>query len=50
MAYGIEEFDKQNPFAWPAFAKGDDVQSLPPTRTLKTRPKSMLCLGLDYMT
>jgi acetyl esterase len=31
MAYGIEEFDKQNPLAWPSFAKGDDVRGLPPT-------------------
>jgi acetyl esterase/lipase len=31
MAYGIEEFEKQNPLAWPAFAKDDDVQGFPPT-------------------
>jgi len=30
-AYGIEEFEKQNPLAWPSFAKGDDVRGLPPT-------------------
>ena len=31
MAYGIEEFEKQNPLAWPSFAKSEDVQGLPPT-------------------
>jgi acetyl esterase len=31
MAYGIEEFNKQNPFAWPSFATSEDVEGLPPT-------------------
>jgi acetyl esterase/lipase len=31
MAYGIEEFEKRNPLAWPAFASEDDVRDLPPT-------------------
>ena len=31
MAYGIEQYEKRNPLAWPAFAKGADVQGLPPT-------------------
>jgi acetyl esterase/lipase len=31
MAYGIEEFEKRNPLAWPAFATEDDVKGLPPT-------------------
>ncbi len=31
MAYGIEEFEKGNPLAWPAFATEDDVRGLPPT-------------------
>ncbi|KZX54919.1 esterase [Halioglobus sp. HI00S01] len=31
MAYGMEEFDKGNPLAWPAFAMEDDVKGLPPT-------------------
>jgi acetyl esterase len=31
MAYGIEEFEKRNPLAWPGFAKGEDVHGLPPT-------------------
>lgn len=31
MAYGIEEFDKGNPLAWPSFATEDDVAGLPPT-------------------
>jgi acetyl esterase len=31
MAYGIEELEKQNPLAWPRFAKSEDVQGLPPT-------------------
>ena len=31
MSYGIEEFEKGNPLAWPGFAKGEDVRGLPPT-------------------
>lgn len=31
MSYGIEEFEKRNPLAWPGFAKGEDVRGLPPT-------------------
>lgn len=31
MSYGIEEFEKRNPLAWPGFAKGEDVHGLPPT-------------------
>ena len=31
MAYGIEEFEKGNPLAWPAFASEDDVREFPPT-------------------
>jgi acetyl esterase/lipase len=31
MAYGIEEFEKGNPLAWPGFATEDDVRVLPPT-------------------
>ena len=31
MSYGIEEFEKRNPLAWPGFATGDDVRGLPPT-------------------
>jgi acetyl esterase/lipase len=31
MSYGIEELEKRNPLAWPGFAKGEDVQGLPPT-------------------
>ncbi len=31
MAYGIAEFEKRNPLAWPGFAKGEDVNGLPPT-------------------
>lgn len=31
LAYGIEEFEKRNPLAWPSFAKGEDVRELPPT-------------------
>ncbi|MDZ7785164.1 MAG: alpha/beta hydrolase [Halioglobus sp.] len=30
MAYGIEEFEKRNPLAWPAFAGEEDVSGLPP--------------------
>ena len=30
MAYGIEEFEKGNPMAWPAFATEEDVKGLPP--------------------
>jgi len=31
MAYGIKEFDNQNPLAWPGFATEDDVAGFPPT-------------------
>jgi len=31
MSYGIEEFEKRNPIAWPGFATGEDVRGLPPT-------------------
>lgn len=31
MAYGIEELERRNPLAWPAFATEDDVRGLPAT-------------------
>ncbi|HJL61144.1 MAG TPA: alpha/beta hydrolase [Pseudomonadales bacterium] len=31
MAYGIEEFEKGNPLAWPGFATTEDVKGLVPT-------------------
>jgi acetyl esterase/lipase len=31
IAYGIEEFEKGNPLAWPGFATEEDVRGLPPT-------------------
>jgi acetyl esterase len=31
MAYGIDEFEKRNPLAWPGFATEDDVRGLVPT-------------------
>jgi acetyl esterase/lipase len=31
MAYGIEEFERRNPLAWPSFASEDDVRGLVPT-------------------
>jgi acetyl esterase/lipase len=30
MSYGIDEFDRGNPLAWPSFATEDDVRGLPP--------------------
>ena len=30
LAYGIDELDAENPFAWPGFATEDDVRGLPP--------------------
>ena len=30
MAYGIDEFERRNPLAWPGFATEDDVQGLVP--------------------
>lgn len=30
MSYGIDEFEKGNPLAWPGLAKGEDVRGLPP--------------------
>lgn len=31
MAYGIEQFDRGNPLAWPSFASEDDLRGLVPT-------------------
>jgi acetyl esterase len=31
MAYGIDEFNKRNPLAWPSFATESDVEGLVPT-------------------
>jgi acetyl esterase len=31
MSYGIEEFKKRNPLAWPGFASAEDAKGLPPT-------------------
>jgi acetyl esterase/lipase len=31
MAYGIDEFERRNPLAWPGFATEQDVQGLVPT-------------------
>jgi acetyl esterase/lipase len=31
MIYGVEEFTKRNPLAWPSFATEDDVKGLVPT-------------------
>ena len=31
MAYGIDEFENQNPLAWPGFATEEDVRGYPPT-------------------
>lgn len=31
VAYGIEQFEAENPLAWPAFATVDDVEGLPRT-------------------
>ncbi|HEX7035561.1 MAG TPA: alpha/beta hydrolase [Pseudomonadales bacterium] len=31
MAYGIDEFERRNPLAWPGFATEDDVKGLVPT-------------------
>jgi acetyl esterase len=31
MAYGIEELERRNPLAWPAFATEEDVRGFPPT-------------------
>lgn len=31
MAYGMEEFERKNPLAWPSFATEEDVRGLPPT-------------------
>ena len=31
MTYGIDEFEKRNPLAWPGFASEDDVRGLVPT-------------------
>ena len=31
LGYGIEEYEKKNPLAWPGFASEDDVSGLVPT-------------------
>ena len=31
VVYGLEEFEKRNPLAWPGFAGPEDVRGLPPT-------------------
>lgn len=31
IAYGIDEYNNQNPLAWPSFATESDVRGLPPT-------------------
>ena len=31
ISYGIEQFDKRNPLAWPGFATAEDVKGFPPT-------------------
>ena len=31
VVYGIEEWEKRNPLAWPGFAKEEDVMDLPKT-------------------
>jgi acetyl esterase/lipase len=31
MGYGIDEFERRNPLAWPLFATADDVEGLVPT-------------------
>lgn len=31
MAYGIAEFENENPLAWPGFANEEDVRGFPPT-------------------
>ncbi len=31
MAYGIAEFENENPLAWPGFANEEDVRGMPPT-------------------
>ena len=31
MAYGIDEFNNQNPLAWPGFANEEDVRGFPST-------------------
>ena len=31
LSYGVEEFEKGNPLAWPSFATADDVRGFPPT-------------------
>jgi len=31
IVYGIEEFNKKNPLAWPGFCSVDDVKGLPRT-------------------
>ena len=48
MAYGIEEFEKRNPLAWPGFATEDDVRGLPPTVISVNECDPLRDEGIDF--
>ena len=49
MSYGIEEFEKRNPLAWPGFAKGEDVRGLPPTMISVNECDPYATRGSDFI-
>jgi acetyl esterase len=48
LAYGMEEFEKQNPLAWPRFAKGTDVRGFPPTVISVNECDPLRDEGIDF--
>ena len=48
MAYGIEEFEKGNPLAWPAFADEEDVRDFPPTVISVNECDPLLDEGIEF--
>ena len=48
LAYGIEAFEKQDPLAWPSFAKEDDVAGLVPTVISVNECDPLRDEGIDF--
>jgi acetyl esterase/lipase len=48
MGYGIEEFEKGNPLAWPLFATEDDVRGLPPVMISVNECDPLRDEGLEF--
>lgn len=48
VIYGIEEFEKGNPLAWPSFANENDVRGLPPTVISVNECDPLLDEGVNF--